>query len=142
MKKYWSLAVVVILVVLAMVGCKKKTNPQLLGMEKFAAAANDSAGKVLPNGQIFRRIDYKAGDSVFVYHIEVGDDRLNKLTSDSVRAVVKEDLSSPKMKKLITVLVKNSIGLQYIYEVRKSGENGTSEVVVRFTPAELADINK
>lgn len=80
---------------------------------------------------VLNKCEYKQGDSLFVYHIKVNDNRFNKVSADSIKSTLSRDLASPEMYKLTDVLVRNSIGLQYIYDSEKE------VITIAFTPSEL-----
>lgn len=54
------------------------------------------------------------------------------VAADSVKSTLSKKLTEPGMQKLVKILSRNSIGLQYVYEMEGN------EMTVVFTPSELS----
>lgn len=94
----------------------KKHNQDLESLQKIVEQINAKSGTELSNGTILTRCDYKEGDSLLTYYIEVKDKRFEKEVVDSIKNTLYKDLSSQEMSKLVNLLVRNGIGLKYVYD--------------------------
>lgn len=61
------------------------------------------------------------------------DNRFDNYDADSVKVALAKEVQSPSMTKLVKVLVRNSISLQYVYSTSKT------ELTILFTPEELQE---
>lgn len=130
MKRTLFLAFVGLFFVFSFSGCKKQ-NADRDQLRKFVEQINSKANSPLSNGTVLSKCEYKDGDSVFTYYIKVSDNRFDKVNVDSLKKELVKELATPAKMKLVKVLKRNSIGLQYIYDV-----NG-SEFSMLFTPSDL-----
>lgn len=130
MRKTLFLTLVGIFFVFSFSGCKKR-NTDRDQLHKFVEQINSKANSPLSNGTVLSKCEYKDGDSVLTYYIKVSDNRFDNVNVDSLRKVLMKELATPAKMKLIRVLKRNSIGLQYIYDV-----NG-SEFPILFAPSDL-----
>ena len=96
-------------------GCKKQ-NQDLITLQNIVEQINAKGEMELPNGTMLTKCEYKDGDSLFTYYIKVNDKRYDNVPVDSIKNTVLKDLSSSEMKKLTNLLVRNTIGLQYIFD--------------------------
>ena len=96
-------------------GCKKQ-NQDLVSLQNIVEQINKKGETELPNGTVLTKCEYKEGDSLFTYYIKVNDKRFDNVPVDSIKNTVLKDLSSSEMKKLTNLLVRNMIGLQYVFD--------------------------
>lgn len=120
----------VLLVASALCGCKKNS-ADLDSIRHFVETVNAHPDRELPNGTILSRCDYAPGDSLLVYRIRVADGRFDGKDIDSIKSRLREDLLSPDMHRLTSLLKRNNIGIQYVYTT------AASDIVVTFGPGEL-----
>lgn len=96
-------------------GCKKQ-NTNLENLQKIVEQINAKSDTELSNGTILTKCEYKEGDSLLTYYIKVKDKWFEKEAVDSIKNTLLKDLSSPEMSKLVSLLVRNGIGLKYVYD--------------------------
>lgn len=130
MRKILFLTFVGLFFVFSFSGCKKH-NADREQLHKFVEQINSKANSPLSNGTVLNKCEYKDGDSVLTYYIKVNDNRFDKVNVDSLKKELVKELATPAKMKLVRVLKRNSIGLQYIYDV-----NG-SEFSMLFAPSDL-----
>lgn len=121
--------------VLMVAGCKKQANGGEAGtatLQKLAEKINSENDTTLQNGTKLTQCDYKAGDSIFTYQIQVDDNRYDKVNPDSLKMSIGAELVGTDKKAIATLLAKNNIGLKYVFTT----PNQKIEIV--FTPEELA----
>lgn len=94
----------------------KKQNKDIDSLQKIVEQINEKGDTELSNGTILTKCEYKEGDSLLTYYIKVKDKRFEKEVVDSIKNTLYKDLSSPEMSKLVGLLVRNNIGLKYIYD--------------------------
>lgn len=131
MKKLIIFAAIAVLTATLCVSCKQK-NKDIELLQNFVEEINSQPGKDLANGTVLTKCEYKQGDSLFTYRIKVSDDRFSNVAADSVMSTLSKKLTEPGMQKLVKILSRNSIGLQYVYEMEGN------EMTVVFTPSELS----
>lgn len=112
-------------------GCKEKKATGFEYLEHLVEEINNQSDKTFANGTILERCEYKQGDSVFVFHVKVPDNRFDNVDGDSLKNSIAVDLSSQKMYKLRNTLAKNAVGIKYIFEQNEK------EIIIEFTPSEL-----
>lgn len=112
-------------------GCKEKKTTGFEYLEHLVEEINIQSDKTFANGTILEKCEYKQGDSVFVFHVKVLDNRFDNVDGDSLKNSIAADLSSQKMHKLTNTLAKNAIGIKYIFEQNEK------EIAIEFTPSEL-----
>ncbi len=134
MKRLVILTVIPFLMASLFFSCKQKNN-DIEQLQNFAEEINEQSNRDLANGTILMKCEYKQGDSLFTYRIKVNDDRFGKAHVDSVKSTLARKMTSPAMQKLVRLLVRNSIGLQYIYELEDK------DMTIVFTPSELSSEN-
>lgn len=130
MKKLIIFTAIAFLTASLSVGCKQK-NKDIEQLQNFVEEINALPGKDLKNGTVLTKCEYKQGDSLFTYRIKVGDKRFSNVPADSVKSILSKKMTEPSMQKLVKILSRNSIGLQYIYETEDN------EMTIVFTPSEL-----
>lgn len=111
--------------------CKEKKATSFEYLEHLVEEINTQSDKTFANGTILEKCEYKQGDSVFVFHVKVPDNRFDNVDGDSLKNSIAADLSSQKMHKLTNTLAKNAIGIKYIFEQNEK------EIAIEFTPSEL-----
>lgn len=134
MKKLIILMVIPFLMISLFFSCKQKNN-DIEQLQSFAEKINEQSNRDLENGTILMKCEYKQGDSLFTYRIKVNDDRFDNAHVDSVKSALAKKMTSPAMQKLVNLLVRNSIGLQYIYEL------DDKDMTIVFTSSELSSEN-
>ena len=115
MKKGIFVTVFVFLICAVISSCKKQ-NKDLISLQNIVEQINKKGETELSNGTILTKCEYKEGDSLFTYYVKVSDKRYDDVPVDSIKNAVLKDLSSSEMKKITTLLVRNMIGLQYIFD--------------------------
>lgn len=130
MRKTLFLTFVSLFFVFFFSGCKKH-NADREQLHKFVEQINSKTNSPLANGTVLSKCEYKDGDSVLTYYIKVSDNRFDNVNVDSLRKELMKELATPAKMKLIRVLKRNSIGLQYIYDM-----NG-NEFSLLFAPSDL-----
>lgn len=85
-------------------------------LQKIVEQINAKSETELSNGTILTKCEYKEGDSLLTYFIKVKDKRFEKEIVDSIKNTLYKDISSPKMSKLVSLLIRNSIGIKYVYD--------------------------
>lgn len=111
--------------------CKKQQNMDTIQLQSLVEQINENNDTILPNGNILSACDYKEGDSLFIYHIKVNDNRYDNVDVDSIKSSINKELKSEGMKKITNLLRKNNIGLKYSYET------SSKEIDIVFSPEEL-----
>ena len=119
MKKLIIFDAIAVLTAALCVSCKQK-NKDIELLQNFVEEINSQPGKDLANGTVLTRCEYKQ------------DDRFSNVAADSVKSTLSKKLTEPGMQKLVKILSRNSIGLQYVYEMEGN------EMTVVFTPSELS----
>lgn len=130
MKKIFLLAIVPLLSVSLLSGCKQK-NRDLEQLQTFVEKLNEQPARTLGNGTLLQRCEYKEGDSLLTYRIKVDDERFVKVPIDTLKNAMAKQLVSPSMQKLVKILLRNSVGIQYIFET------DGNEMTIVFPPSEL-----
>lgn len=113
-------------------GCKEKNTSGSDLLQNLVEEINNQPDKTFTNGTVLDNCEYKQGDSVFVFHVKVPDNRFDKVDGDSLKNSVAAELSSKKMHKLTSTLAKHAIGIKYIFEQEDK------EVVIEFAPSEFS----
>lgn len=135
MRNKWIWVIISLLAVSWLAGCKQR-NGDLEQLQGFVEQINEHPGQTLDNGTVLQRCEYKEGDSLLTYRIKVDDDRFSKVSMDSVKHTLSQKLGSPDMQKLVRILSRNAIGVQYVFETEDS------EMTIVFTPSELMENKK
>ena len=135
MRNKWIWVIIPLLAVSWLVGCKQR-NRDLEQLQGFVEQINEHPGQTLDNGTVLQGCEYKEGDSLLTYRIKVDDDRFSKVSMDSVKHTLSQKLGSPDMQKLVGILSRNAIGIQYVFETEDS------EMTIVFTPSELMENKK
>ena len=115
MKKGLFVTIFVFMLCAIISSCKKQ-NKDLISLQNIVEQINKKGETELSNGTVLTKCEYKEGDSLFTYYVKVSDKRFDDVPVDSIKNTVLKDLSSPEMKKLTNLLVRNMIGLQYIFD--------------------------
>jgi len=93
---------------------------------------NTKEGTELSNGTLLTKCEYKEGDSLLTYYIKVKDKRFDKSNIDSIKQSLLNSMDSTGMKKVKNLLVRNSIGLRYVYDTEDK------DITIVFSPDELS----
>lgn len=125
-------SLIVLAISVGIMSCKKQ-NPDIDKLIKLVEEINATPDRELANGTILSKCEYNPADSLFTYHIKVVDNRFDNCDADSVKVVLAKEVQSPSMAKLVTVLVRNSISLQYVYSTP------AKELPILFTPEDLRE---
>lgn len=133
MKHIIVITIISVLFASILTGCKQN-NKNATKLQALAEKINAQPDKELPSGTILTKCEYKAGDSVFTYHIKVEDNRFNKVETDSIKASLVRKIASPEMKNLRTALLKANVGLRYVYD------SDSKEISIVFSHKELLNI--
>ncbi len=132
MRNILTAALLIVFLSMTLGSCKKKIENRDASMiEKIVEGINAESNKELPNGTILTKCEYKKGDSILTYHIKVEDNRFDNISSDSIKNSLIADLQTEKTKKLVKVLKKNAIGLQYIFNT------STKDITVVISPKDM-----
>ncbi|MGM9869139.1 MAG: hypothetical protein ACI30R_05890 [Sodaliphilus sp.] len=116
--------------------CKKQgkhSDAQTAMIQQLAEKINSGKDTTFQNGTKLTQCEYKAGDSLFIYHIQVDDNRFNNVAPDSLKMSIATNVNFYVM---ANVLAENHVGLKYEF----STPDNKIEVV--FTPEELAEKTK
>ena len=132
MKKFLTFVVVSFVSAALFCGCKEKKATGSEFLQHLVEEINNQPDKTFTNGTVLDNCEYKQGDSVFVFHVKVPDNRFDKVDGDSLKNSVAAELSSKKMHKLTSTLAKHAIGIKYIFEQEDK------EVVIEFAPSEFS----
>lgn len=119
------------IVSVGLTGCKKKKDDSTAALQELVEKINATPDQKLQNGTVLQKCEYKQGDSLFTYYIKVEDQRFDEISTDSIKSNLLTDLKSDNMKKVLMILKKNSIGLQYKYNTDKK------EIDIILSPKEL-----
>lgn len=125
-------SLIVLAISVAIISCQKQ-NPEIVKLTKLVEEINATPDRELANGTILSKCEYNPTDSLFTYRIKVVDNRFDNYDADSVKVALAKEVQSPSMTKLVKVLVRNSISLQYVYSTSKT------ELTILFTPEELQE---
>ena len=125
-------SLIVLAISVAIISCQKQ-NPDIVKLTKLVEEINATPDRELANGTILSKCDYNPTDSLFTYRIKVVDNRFDNYDADSVKFALAKEVQSPSMTKLVKVLVRNSISLQYVYSTSKA------ELTILFTPEEMQE---
>lgn len=125
-------SLIVLAISVAIISCQKQ-NPDIVKLTKLVEEINATPDRELANGTILSKCEYNPTDSLFTYRIKVVDNRFDNYDADSVKVALAKEVQSPSMTKLVKVLVRNSISLQYVYSTSKT------ELTILFTPEELQE---
>ena len=129
MRNIITAALLIVFLSMTMGSCKKKAaNRNTAMIEKIVEDINADSNKELPNGTILTKCEYQKGDSLMTYHIKVEDGRFDNISSDSIKASLIADLQTEK---LVKVLKKNAIGLQYIFNT------STKDITIVISPKDF-----
>ncbi len=132
MRKGLYLITLVFLFCTIISGCKKQ-NQDLITLQNIVEQINTKGETELPNGTVLTKCEYREGDSLFTYHIKVNDKRFDDVSVDSIKSSILKDLSSTEMKKITKLLVRNMIGLQYIFDTE------AKDISIVFSQEELSN---
>ena len=132
MKKVLTFIVVSFVSATLFCGCKEKKATGSEFLQHLVAEINSQPDKTFANGTVLDSCEYKQGDSVFVFHVKVPDNRFDNVDGDSLKNSVATELSTPKMHKLTSTLAKHAIGIKYIFEQENK------EIIVEFVPSEFS----
>jgi len=111
--------------------CKRQNN-ELVALQKIVEQVNTMEETKLPNGMLLTKCEYKEGDSLLTYYIKVADKRFENSNIDSIKNDILNGMDSTGMKKVKNLLIRNSIGLRYIYDT------DDKEITIVFSPKELS----
>lgn len=122
-----------VLIIVASVTCScKKQNKDLLTLQTLVEQVNTNEGIELSNGTLLTKCEYKEGDSLLTYYIKVKDKRFEDSNIDSIKKSILSGMDSTGLKKVKPLLVRNSIGLRYIYDTEDK------DITIVFSPDELS----
>lgn len=96
-----------------MVGCGKKEKKQN-EIQTYLASSAATVEKEYAKGMKLTKRELNEGDTVLTYHIKVEDNRFEKVTPDSLKATIANDLKNKE--RLTKMLKRNGIGIQYVYD--------------------------
>ena len=82
MKKVYMLAAACVLAASVFCGCGRKAD-DTGQLQSFVSEINSQPGKELANGTVLLKCEYQKGDSLFTYHIKVGDKRFDEVSAES-----------------------------------------------------------
>ena len=125
-------SLIVLAISVAIISCQKQ-NPDIVKLTKLVEEINATPDRELANGTILSKCEYNPTDSLFTYRIKVVDNRFDNYDADSVKVALAKEVQSPSMTKLVKVLVRNSISLQYVYSTSKA------ELTILFTPEKMQE---
>ena len=132
MRNIITAALLIVFLSMTMGSCKKKAaNRNTAMIEKIVEDINADSNKELPNVTILTKCEYQKGDSLMTYHIKVEDGRFDNISSDSIKASLIADLHTEKTEKLVKILKKNAIGLQYIFNT------STKDITIVISPKDF-----
>ncbi|WP_298455384.1 hypothetical protein [uncultured Prevotella sp.] len=134
MKRFLILTAIPFLAASLFFSCKQK-NSDMEQLQSFVEKINEQPNRDMENGTVLLKCEYKQGDSLLTYRIKVNDSRFSNAPADSVKSTLTKKLAAPGMQKLVKLLSRNSIGLQYIYEMEDN------DMTIVFTPSELSSQN-
>lgn len=140
MKKATYAILVVVLMAMIAGACKKGTTAEQATLLQLAKNLNEMPDTTLSNGDVLTGCKYDLGDSTFTYIIKVNDNRYNNVSIDSLKTEMSKDFQTASNKKLIKLLNKASVGLEYCYQTPSDTITITfpSEDLkkIKFAPAE------
>ncbi|MDD6832812.1 MAG: hypothetical protein PUE80_06580 [bacterium] len=116
--------------------CKKQakhSDSQTAMLQQLAEKINSEKDTTYQNGTKLVQCEYKAGDSLFVYHIQVDDNRFDNVAPDSLKMSIGANVH---LNVVANVLAKNHVGLKYEFTTPDN------KIEVVFTPEELAEKTK
>ena len=131
MKHSLYITIIVISIVSLTCSCKKQ-NKDLIALQRLVEQVNTKEGTELSNGTLLTKCEYKEGDSLLTYYIKVKDKRFDKSNIDSIKQSLLNSMDSTGMKKVKNLLVRNSIGLRYVYDTEDK------DITIVFSPDELS----
>ena len=142
MKKLIIFAAIAVLTAALCVSCKQK-NKDIELLQNFVEEINSQPGKDLANpDNIYQNnlfnFDYWTPENPDARYRQLGyytqalGYTFSPYAADSVKSALSKKLTEPGMQKLVKILSRNSIGLQYVYEMEGN------EMTVVFTPSELS----
>lgn len=131
MKIYIFMIVIAIATVTSFCGCKKQ-NKDLIALQTLVEQVNARSESELSSGMLLTKCEYKEGDSLLTYYIKVNDKRFENSNIDSIKQSLLNGMDSTGMKKVKSLLVRNSIGLRYIYDTEDK------DITIVFSPNELS----
>lgn len=131
MKHFIFMTVMVIATVSSICGCKKQ-NKDLIALQTLVEQVNAKSETELSSGMLLKKCEYKEGDSLLTYYIKVKDKRFENSNIDSIKQNLLSGMDSTGMKKVKNLLVRNSIGLRYIYDTEDK------DITIVFSPDELS----
>ncbi len=132
MKQFIFTFVIAVATIFAVCSCKKQ-NKDLIALQTLVEQVNTKPESELPNGMILTKCEYKEGDSLLTYYIKVKDKRFENHNIDSIKRNILNGMDSTGMKKVRKLLVRNSIGLRYIYDTEDK------DITIVFSSDELSE---
>lgn len=130
MKRTLSTILVLMLALVLAPGCKKKSPADPIA--ELAKQLNARGETKLSDETTLRQCDFNAGDSVFVYHIKVTGNSLDKATEEELKEHISKRVAVSDMTPILRRLAESDVQLKYVYEL----PDNTEKVVV-FSPSEL-----
>lgn len=110
----------------------KKENREVKQLVDLVEQINSQPDITLANGNTLTKCEYQNGDSIFTYYIKVNDNRYDNAITDSIKESVGEELKEDEMKKIISTLCKNHLGLKYVFNTT------TGNIEIVFSAEELS----
>lgn len=128
-KTFYILLLACLAIVLA--GSCGKPKKDMRSLQHIVEQVNAKGETQLANGTVLTKCEYALGDSVLTYYIKVNDNRFDRADADSIKSALVADFARPEKAKLTTLLIRNGIGVRYVFNT------SSKEIAIVLSPDEL-----